>query len=334
MLLGIVACGAEPAAAPAPEDSAPAAEEAPAELPKVAGKRGPKVTVDRSGPEPVVTAFGIQLNDGEPPPDAWHWHEGDVMLGGGPRMPMVHVPAATFTMGSGPFEEGRDADEVAHEVTLSEYWIGATEVTRGQWRAVMGSDAPDCYSACSDEHPVTRVSWDEAVAFTNTLSLRLGLRECQRQEFGSWVRDPGCDGIRLVTEAEWEHAARAGTTTPYSFGTRDELCANANGSDWWGRSCSDGHSDLAPVKSFPANAWGLYEMHGNAREWIWDWYGSYPTELVVDPMGPSFGSSRCLRGGSYENEDRFLRSAFRDSIDPTVRTGNVGFRVARSAPAR
>lgn len=333
-LIVVLACGegsSSPSATPTPTPKE-TPEPAEAEASSSPSRTGPKVTVDRSKGTPVVTAFGVQLNEAAPPPDSWHWNEGEVMLGGGPRMPMVKVAAGTFTMGSSPYELGRDDDELAHQVTLSAYWVGATEVTRGQWRAVMGSDAPDCYDGCTDAHPVVQVSWIDAVGFANALSRQLGLGECHKDVYGDWSWEPGCDGFRLPSEAEWENAARAGTTTPYSFGTVDDLCANANGGHSWSRSCSDDFSGLAPVKSFPANPWGIYDMHGNAREWIWDWDGDYSAGAVVDPRGPTYGSSRCLRGGSFENDDRFLRSAFRDSISPTVRSGNMGFRVVRSAP--
>lgn len=330
-LVVVLACGDEPAAAEAPSP----AVETPRPESSEAGSAGraPTVTVDRSGSSPVVTAFGVRLNEPGPPPNAWHWNEGEVMLGGGPRMPMVRVPTATFTMGSAYDQWGRDEDERLHEVTISEHWMGATEVTRAQWRAVMGSDPPYCEVGCGDEHPVTSVSWSDAVRFTNELSRRLGLRECLREDFGSWVLDPRCDGFRLPTEAEWEHAARAGTSTPFWFGDADDLCHYANGSTEPQSDCADTYDQLAPVRSFPANPWGFYDLHGNVREWVWDWYGPYSSEITLDPQGPDFGSSRCLRGGAYDNADRFLRSSFRDSISPTSPTSDIGFRVVRSVPS-
>lgn len=327
-LVGALGCGDEPVPAPAGSAVVEAPEpESPEPAPRGGG---PKVTVDRSGSSPVVTAFGVRLNEAGPPPNAWDWNGGEVMLGGGPRMPMVRVPSGTFTMGSAYDQWGRDDDERPHEVTLPEYWIGATEVTRAQWRAVMGSDAPGCGSGCGDEHPVTQVAWEDAVRFANTLSSQLGLQECIRNDFGSWLVTPGCDGFRLPTEAEWERAARAGTSTPFSFGEAENLCTYANGSTAVEPGCTDVYEELAPVRSFPANPWGIYDMHGNAREWVWDWYGPYPSSPVVDPLGPDFGSSRGLRGGAYDNADRFLRSSFRDSISPTISTIDIGFRVVRS----
>jgi len=291
------------------------------------------------GGDPVVTVFGVQLTEDAPAPDAWHWNEGDVMLGGGPRMPMVKIAAGRFTLGSGPHEVGRDTDEDAHEVTLSEYWIGATEVTQAQWKAVMGTEPSSCVHGCGDTYPVNEVSWEDMARFANVLSASLELQQCYREDSGSWVWDSDCDGFRLPTEAEWEHAARAGTTTPYHFGIRSDLCDNANIQRGFEDPCDDGREEvqpvtLEPVGTYRANPWGLFDMHGNVRESVWDWSGPYPSGPSVDPRGPASGYARGLRGGSFETDGRFARTAFRDSIGPTTSSDSNGFRCARSIPPR
>nr|MCH9681351.1 formylglycine-generating enzyme family protein [Deltaproteobacteria bacterium] len=228
----------------------------------------------------------------------------------------------------------RDADERAYQAVLSAYWIGTTEVTQAQWRAVMGDAPSECSVGCGDDYPVNKITWEDAARFANTLSRKLGFSECYQHVYSEWVWDRSCDGFRFPTEAEWETAARAGTTTPYSFGDRSVVCVHANLNEDTEPDCSDGYEGLAPVQTYGPNAWGVYGMHGNAREWIWDFDGDYPTGVVHDPAGPTSGNYRGLRGGSFENSPEFLRSAFRDSISPTIGTESIGFRVARSGRSR
>ncbi|MDR0562570.1 MAG: formylglycine-generating enzyme family protein, partial [Spirochaetaceae bacterium] len=133
-------------------------------------------------------------------------------------------------------------------------------------------------------------------------------------------------GYRLPTEAEWEYACRAGTGTPFSTGTRiaaDQ--ANYNGTADIPRGVY--RQKTVPVGTFPANPWGLYDMHGNVYEWCWDWFGEYPITVQQDPVGPASGVNRVIRGGSWNYSARSLRSASRNHDVPAYRGGDVGFRL-------
>jgi formylglycine-generating enzyme required for sulfatase activity len=218
------------------------------------------------------------------------------------------IPAGRFTMGSPTSEEGRDSDEVAHEVVLSRgVFLAETECTQGQWEAVMGSN-PSHFKG--KDRPVEKVSWGEAVEFCRKLTLK------QRQE---GLLPEGWEW-RLPTEGEWEYAARAGTT-----GARHgELDAIA----WHG---GNSGSETHGVKEKQANAWGLHDMVGNVWEWCGDWYGDYPTGSVTDPSGPSSGSDRVDRGGGWNDGAGNARSSLRLWNDPGVRSGNLGLRPALSS---
>ena len=231
----------------------------------------------------------------------------------GASFKMVRIPAGEFTMGSPPTEPQRGSDERQHPVRLSGYWIGETEVTQALWDAVMGSN-PSNFKGC-DDCPVESVSWDDAQAFIRKLNKAAGGKR-----------------FRLPTEAEWEYAARAGTTTAFAFGdclSTDQ--ANYNG-NYPLTGCPKGRYRQNPtaVKSFTPNAWGLYDMHGNVWEWCQDWYGDYPSGSVTDPKGPSSGSSRVLRGGGWSNDAQYCRSAFRSRYTPGNRSYYLGFRLART----
>jgi formylglycine-generating enzyme required for sulfatase activity len=218
------------------------------------------------------------------------------------------IPAGRFTMGSPSAEEGRFSDESQHEVVLSRgFFMAETECTQGQWEAVIGSN-PSNFKGT--DRPVEKVSWEEAVEFCRKLTAK------QRQE---GVLPEGWEW-RLPTEAEWEYAARAGTT-----GARHgELDAIA----WHG---GNSGSETHGVKGKQANAWGLYDMVGNVWEWCGDWYGDYPTGSVTDPTGPGSGSGRVRRGGSWDGGAGGARSAFRGWFDPGFRNFNLGFRPALSS---
>ena len=245
---------------------------------------------------------------------------------------LKRIPAGSFQMGSPSSEHERDDDERTHRVTLSRaFFLGVTEVTQAQWRAVMGNN-PSRFSG--DDRPVEMVSWSDAVEFCNRLSEREGLRPAYRVS-GDHVRwNESEDGYRLPTEAEWEYACRAGTASPFSFGndiTPNQVNYDGN---FPYRSGREGRvlERTEDVGSFPANGWGMHEMQGNVWEWCWDWYGSYPSNSVTDPTGPQSGSFRVLRGGSWYFHASNCRSANRNSSRPDYRFNFLGFRVARSAP--
>ena len=231
---------------------------------------------------------------------------------------MVAIEGGTFLMGSPWWELGRDSDERQHRVELSPFRIGVTAVTRAQYREVM--ELEEAPGPGGDDHPVTRVSWFEAVRFCNRLSEREELPPCYEIDGNevSWVEHAG--GYRLPTEAEWEYAARAGSKGRWPF-WRWKLRRHA-----WFAGNSGGHSQ--PVATRQPIRWGLYDMHGNVREWCWDGFAEYPAELVEDPRGaPS--ANRVLRGGSAWDEPGLLRSAFRVRGWPEVRLERIGFRCVR-----
>jgi formylglycine-generating enzyme len=209
------------------------------------------------------------------------------------------IPAGTFMMGSPSNEPGRLTRETQHQVTLTKsYYMQTTEFSHAQWRAVMGSNLP-CFSDCGDDCPVERVSWYDV------------------QEFITELNNLGQGTYRLPTEAEWEYAARAGTTTPFNTG----ICLSTDQANYDGRYPLSGcpswvyRAKTLPVASFAPNAWGLYDMHGNVWEWVQDWYGSYPAEAATDPTGPLTGSNRVMRGGNWMSKGENCRSAFRRIVN-------------------
>lgn len=244
-------------------------------------------------------------------------------------MEFVYIAPGILIMGSPSNEPGRYGDEVRHQVTLTRgYYLQTTEVTQGQWEAVMNSN-PSYFKNCGENCPVEQVSWDDAQEFIRMLN--------QSEEGYTY---------RLPTEAEWEYAANAGSATAFTngvitqtgcdhdpilnaigwycgnSGVRYSDCLDISGSG--GQKCAGTH----PVAQKQPNAWGLYDMHGNVWEWCADWYGDYPTDTIIDPTGPSSGDTRVLRGGSWINYAKFCRSAGRFDSVPTLRYANSGFRLA------
>jgi len=230
-------------------------------------------------------------------------------------MEFVYIKPGTFMMGSPSNEPKRDNDERQHRVTLTRgFYMQSTEVTQGQWKRVMGSN-PSRFKNCGDNCPVEKVSWNDCQEF---------IRKLNRMEGGN--------KYRLPTEAEWEYACRAGTDTPFSFGG----CLSTDQANYDGNypmpGCSKGEYRKTTVRSasFPPNPWGLYDMHGNVWEWCQDWFGDYPSGSVSDPAGPSSGSYRVYRGGSWFNSARYCRSADRLRYAPGYRIDYLGFRLARA----
>ena len=210
------------------------------------------------------------------------------------------IIGGTFTMG-----QGREA----HKVTLTKpFEIGVYEVTQEQYKKVMGTNPSDF---SGPQNPVENVSWDDAVDFCGKLSALPG------EESAGYV-------YRLPTEAEWEYACRAGTTTEYSFGDSDSLGDYA----WYD---TNSGKTTHPVGQKHPNAWGLYDMHGNVWEWCQDCHADYPSGSVADPTGPSSGSFRVARGGSWFYAAGDCRSANRRRDSPSYRNSSLGFRVVRSS---
>lgn len=231
---------------------------------------------------------------------------------------IIKIPEGEFTMGT---PDDLD-DEYPHVVRLSAFGIGETVVTEGQWRIVMNEHPHSQLYMGEALLPVVGISWYDAVRFCNRLSELQGLRSCYRWAEHDIVWDPLADGFRLPTEAEWEYAARAGTETAYSFGeTTQRLKQYA----WNGKHAK---GVVHPVKLLKPNPWHLYDVHGNVREWVWDWSGGYPRGDVSDPVGPEYGRNRVVRGGNYEVDPIHLRSAARGSRSPDSYSETVGFRIA------
>ncbi len=223
------------------------------------------------------------------------------------------IPPGTFQMGSPVSEVERWDDETLHRVTLSQgFWLGATVVTQALWQMVMGTNPSQVKG---EQLPVESVSWHDAQAFIKRLNLLI----------------PGL-ALRLPTEAEWEYACRAGTTTAFHFGpTITTAQANFDG-DYRNAGGTPGEARGATVAvtDLLMNAWGLYQMHGNVREWCSDWSGPYGGD-AVNPQGPQQGTRRVLRGGSWFVSAGNARSAYRGAIKPDERDNHLGFRLARSA---
>ena len=222
-------------------------------------------------------------------------------------MKLVAIPPGTFIMGSPADEAARYDNETQHKVTMTRgFFMGATSVTQAQWRAVMGTN-PSHFKG--DDLPVEQVSWDDAVAFCKKLSAKEG------------------KSYHLPTEAQWEYACRAGTTTPFNTGVDDSALTQT---DWYGEN-SKGKTH--PVGLKKPNAWGLYDMHGNVLQWCNDWYAEYPPGDATDPTGPPTGTGRVLRGGAwlliYSDSSQPTRSAHRDLVAPETRMNIIGFRVVR-----
>ena len=237
---------------------------------------------------------------------------------------MVLVPAGSFTMGSPAGETGRSDNEAQHEVSVSAFYIGATEVTQAQYKAVMGSN-PSNFKG--DDLPVERVDWYDAVAFCNKLSEREGLPKVYTINGTDVSADWDATGYRLPTEAEWEYAAKGGSASG-SLAVNAVYAGSANLADVAWYSGNSGNRTRS-VGQKRANALGLYDMSGNVWEWCWDIYGNYPSGNQRDPLGASSGGLRVCRGGGWGIDVRYLRSAFRGNGGPDGRGSNLGFRVAR-----
>lgn len=221
---------------------------------------------------------------------------------------LVAIPPGTFVMGSAMGESDRGTDEGPQTVvTLTEdFFLGATDVTQGQYETLMGANPSDFKSAGRNT-PVEQVTWDEAMEFCRKLTERE--RAAGRLPAG-WA-------FTLPTEAQWEYACRAGTTGAYA-GDTPAMC-------WYDRNSG---GTTHPVGTKQPNAWGLYDMSGNVYQWCADWYAKrYPGGAVTDPTGPADGSFHVLRGGGWYYDRSYCRSAYRD-FDPGYRANFIGFRVA------
>jgi RNA polymerase sigma factor (sigma-70 family) len=235
------------------------------------------------------------------------------------------IQPGTFTMGSSQAEKDAAvqagakpewvAPEVQHQVTLTQgFWLADSACTQALWQAITGSNPANFKD--SPQNPVEQVSWDDCQQFLSKLNGRVS-----------------GGGFRLPSEAQWEYACRAGTTTAFSFGstiTPEQVNYDGN-FPFAGAAKGLYRQKTVPVKSLPPNGWGLYEMHGNVWQWCNDWYGDFSGSAERDPAGPSSGSGRVYRGGSWSSGARNCRSAVRGWLTPDYRYSRLGFRIAAQA---
>jgi formylglycine-generating enzyme required for sulfatase activity len=239
-------------------------------------------------------------------------------------MELVRIEPGTFWMGSPPKEDGRpnepdeDDDEVRHEVRLTKhFYLGTREVTQKQYQTIMGYNPSDTAPVrdkngvlqSTEDCPVVKVNWFDAQQFCQKLSNRSEEREQGRH-------------YRLPTEAEWEYACRAGSQTPFACGEKGQLAACA----WYDTEAEKVR--LHPVGLKKPNAWGLFDMHGNVREWCQDRYKKLGSDPAVDPViQEGTGKDGVFRGGAYDTLARYCRSAARAHGPQDLRMWNIGFRV-------
>jgi formylglycine-generating enzyme required for sulfatase activity len=266
-------------------------------------------------------------------------------LGAGVNLELVLIPAGTFMMGSSDSEAERNTLETHHEVTISKpFYMGKYPITLAQWQRFVSATSYKSEAETSGgayiydgewklnpninwktpgfkqeaNHPMVCVSWNDV------------------QQFHGWLNSFGLKDASIFqspSEAQWEYACRAGTTTPYHFGNQlNGTQANCDGNYPYGTDKKGPNLEkTTPVGKYPANAWGLHDMHGNVNEWCADWYGDYPSGSVTDPNGPATGSKRVFRGGCWGSVAVDCRSAYRYGYDPSIRSFILGFRVALSS---
>lgn len=235
-------------------------------------------------------------------------------------MEFVLIAPGAFTMGSPASEPGHQAREMLHQVTITRpFYLQTTEVTLGQWQKIMGERWLAAERPGKPDYPVVQVSWYQTGQFIDKLNHQ------------------GRATYRLPTEAEWEYAARAGNQGSYPWGEGIDCnrAMYANNS-LKNHDCQNYYKSRglpadgpAPVKSFPPNAWGLYDMAGNAWEWVSDWLAPYPAGPASDPQGPASGDWRVRRGGSWFGVPHYLRSANRNFAHPSSKYNTLGFRLVK-----
>ena len=255
----------------------------------------------------------------------------------------VLIPTGSFSMGSPETENWRIDDEVQHEVSLSAFYIDPYEATQQDYERVTGAN-PSEYSGAT--LPVENISWLDAILYANARSTAAGLTPVYTVTADSVSWNRSANGYRLPTEAEWEYACRAGTVTPFNT----ETSISTKEANYWGSypyeieenyfntsvletKPSGSEGQTMPIGSYPANAFGLYEMHGNVNEWCWDYYGAYNVTGPADPTGAAAGTRHIYRGGGWNDFAKNLRSAYRAAGQADMRSYNLGVRLVRNADA-
>lgn len=253
----------------------------------------------------------------------------------------VLIKGGSFQMGSPDSEAWRSADETQHSVTVSDFYMSKYELTQKEYEEITGSN-PSNFSG--EDLPVENISWLDAVAYCNARSEKEGLTPVYTIDGQNVSWDRSANGYRLPTEAEWEYACRAGTTTPFYM----ENSPSAEEANYYGHYpygiednyFSQGNLEVkpgeyrqttVPVNSFSENPYGLYNMHGNVGEWVWDYYGEYPADEQADPAGPTSGTLRVYRGGGWNDFAKNMRSAYRATLEQNKGSFNLGIRLVLNA---
>lgn len=249
----------------------------------------------------------------------------------------VLIKGGSFQMGSPDSEAWRSADETQHSVTVSDFYMSKYELSQKEYEEITGNN-PSNFKG--DNLPVENISWLDAVAYCNARSEKDGLTPVYTIDGQNVSWDRSANGYRLPTEAEWEYACRAGTTTPFYM----ENSPSAEDANYYGHYpyeiednyFSQGNLEVkpgeyrettVPVDSFSENPYGLYNMHGNVSEWVWNYYGEYPTDEQIDPAGPTSGTMRVYRGGGWNDFAKNMRSAYRATMEQNKGSFNLGIRL-------
>lgn len=255
----------------------------------------------------------------------------------------VLIKGGSFQMGSPDTEAWRSDDETQHAITVSDFYMSVYELTQKEYREITGEN-PSSFSG--DDLPVENISWLDAIRYCNARSEKENLMPAYTVDGQTVTWDRSANGYRLPTEAEWEYACRAGTTTP--FNTENSISAEE--ANYYGHYpyeiednyFSQGNLSTKPgeyrqttvaVNSFSPNKWGLYNMHGNVGEWVWDYYGAYSTEAQTDPAGAESGTLRVYRGGGWNDFAKNMRSAYRATLEQNKGSFNIGIRLVRNVTA-
>ena len=253
----------------------------------------------------------------------------------------VLIKGGSFQMGSPDSEAWRSADETQHLVTVSDFYMSKYELTQKEYEEITGKN-PSNFKG--DRLPLENISWLDAVAYCNARSEKDGLTPVYTIDDQNVSWDRSANGYRLPTEAEWEYACRAGTITPFYM----ENSPSAEDANYYGHypyeieenyfsqenlevKPGEYRQTTVPVDSFSENPYGLYNMHGNVSEWVWDYYSEYSTEAQTDPAGPASGTLRVYRGGGWNDFAKNMRSAYRATLEQNKGSFNLGIRLVLNA---